>query len=84
MKGEDYAAQELAQQGLRRIRMAILRLLESHPCGLRNAQIAGLLDLRSSIKGRQRDYLTYSVLGGLMERGEVTHDPETKLFAKTK
>lgn len=58
----------------------ILRLLEAHPQGLRNAQIADALGLRSSIRDRQRDYLTYSVLGGLMARGSVTQDSETKLF----
>ena len=82
MKDTHVAARELAQEGLRHIQKAILMVLESNPQGLRNAQIADLLELRSS-KGNQKDYLTYSVLGGLMERGEVTHNPETKIFART-
>ena len=83
MKNTHVVARELAQEGLRHIQNAILMVLESNPQGLRNAQIADLLELRSSMKGNQKDYLTYSVLGGLMERGEVTHNPETKIFART-
>ena len=82
MKEANVAAQEFAQEGLRHIQMAILMVLESHPEGLRNSQIADLLDLRSSIRGSQQDYLTYSVLGGLMERGKVAHNTETKVFTK--
>ena len=73
----------LAREGLRHIEDAIMRLLAAHPQGLRSAQIADALGLRSSIRDRQRDYLTYSVLGGLMglmARGAVTQDSETKIF----
>ena len=38
--------------------------------------------LRSSIRDGQRNYLTYSVLGGLMARGEVVQNRETKVFNK--
>ena len=37
---DDTAARVLAQEGLRHIESAILMLLESHPDGLRNSQIA--------------------------------------------
>lgn len=74
------AAKVLAQEGLRHIERAILMLLEDHPAGLRNSQIADLLGLRSSIRGRQRNYLTYSVLGGLMDKGKVAQDREISTF----
>ncbi len=70
------AARMLVQEGLRHIEVAVLLLLKA----LRNAQIADTLGLRSSIRDRQRDYLTYSVLDGLMARGAVTQHSETKLF----
>ena len=73
---------ELAQTGLRQIEDAILGLLQRHPEGLRNAQIAELLNLRSDFDGRQKDYLTYSVLGGLLKRGRVARDQKTKAFSK--
>ena len=79
---EDTTAQRLAQEGLRSIEDAILMVLESNPAGLRNAQIADLLNLRSSFLGRQRDYLTYSILGGLLDRGLVARDEQTKLFIR--
>ena len=82
MTNDHPAAQVLAQEGLRHIESAILMLLELHPDGLRNSQIAALLGLRSSIRDGQRNYLTYSVLGGLMARGAVVQNRDTKLFTK--
>ena len=79
---DDAAARAIAQEGLRHIENAILSLLESNPDGLRNFQIADLLGLRSSFRDGQGNYLTYSVLGGLMARGEVVHDRDSKIFAK--
>ena len=75
-------SQQVAGTGLRQIEEAILGLFDLHPDGLRNFQIADLLALRSDFRGRQKDYLTYSVLGGLLAREEVTWDRETKKFAK--
>ena len=78
----DLEARGLAQGGLRLIEDAILQVLESHPEGLRNSQIAEVLGLRSAFRGRQQNYLTYSVLGGLLEDGRVVRDDQTKLFIK--
>ena len=79
---DDTAARVLAQEGLRHIESAIVMLLDAHPSGLRNSQIADALGLRSSIRDGQRNYLTYSVLGGLMARGAVVQNRETKVFTK--
>ena len=79
---DDDAARAVAQEGLRHIEDAVLTLLESHPAGLGNAQIADLLGLRSSIRNGHRNYLTYSVLGGLMASGVVAQDPHTKIFTR--
>ena len=73
----DAAARSLAQTGLRRIEDAILVLLHHNPHGLRNVQVAGL---HSIVRGGQRNYLTYSVLGGLVEQGRISWDAESKLF----
>lgn len=82
MVTSDTAARVLAQAGLRHIEQAILMLLDAHPNGLRNSQIADLLSLRSSIRDGQRNYLTYSVLGGMMSRGAVVPNRGTKVFSK--
>ncbi len=70
----------LAQTGLRRVEDAILELLQHNPQGLRNIQIADMLGLRSTHRGSQQNYLTYSVLGGLVEQGRISWDAESKLY----
>ena len=50
---------------------AILEYLRLHPEGAINNQIARDLGLESDFDGRQKNYLTYSLLGGLMSRGLV-------------
>jgi hypothetical protein len=72
---------EQAQAGLKQMQEAIVALLRRQPDGLRNAEIAEALSLRSDFRGRQKDYLTYSILGGLMRQGRVAWNQETKRFA---
>ena len=68
---DDPTAPRMAQEGLKQIEDAILRLLERNPGGLRNSQLADFLNLRSNFLGNQKDWLTYSVLGGLIAQGKV-------------
>ena len=68
---EDIAARELAQEGLLKIEDAIVRLLSRNPQGLGNSEIAGALNLTSDFRGNQRNYITYSVLGGLIAQDRV-------------
>ena len=70
----DAAAYAMAQEGLKQIEEAILRLLAVNPQGLRNFEIADSLGLRSDSSGNQRNYLTYSVLGNLTEEGKVVKE----------
>ena len=70
----DEVAHAIAQEGLRLIENAILRLLDVNSQGLRNIEIADSLGLRSSSQGNQRNYLTYSVLGNLIEDGKVVKE----------
>ncbi len=79
-KNANVSPLDQAQAGLESVEDAILILLQYHPDGLRNAEIADSLNLRSDFRGRQRDYLTYSVLGGLVSRGKLNWDSQTKLF----
>lgn len=57
-----------AAEGLQLLEDAILATLSAHPSGLYNSELARILGLESSHGGRHDNYLTYSVLGGLMER----------------
>lgn len=65
---------EQAAQGLAAIEDAIVKLLSEHPGGLTNSEIARELSLESDFAGRQKNYLTYSVLGGLMRRSIVKRE----------
>ncbi len=53
---------------------AILEYLRTRPDGAINNQIARDLGLESDFAGRQKNYLTYSLLGGLMRRGLVKRE----------
>jgi len=63
-----------AQQGLALLKGAILRLLAQKTDGLSNAEIADLLGLRSDYQGAQKDYLSWSVLGLLLNEGRVVRE----------
>jgi hypothetical protein len=64
-------AVERAQLGLEFMRAAILELAKANPEGITNSDAASLLGLRSDYRGRQKDYLSYSVLGLLLREGKV-------------
>lgn len=70
----DEVAHAIAQEGLRLIENAIHRLLDANSLGLRNLEIADSLGLRSSSQGNQRNYLTYSILGNLIQDGKVAKE----------
>ncbi len=53
---------------------AILEYLKARPEGAINNQIARDLGLESDFAERQKNYLTYSLLGGLMKRGLVKRE----------
>jgi hypothetical protein len=53
------------------LKEAILITLENHPEGLTNAQIADLLDIRSDYKGGNKDFLSWSVLGLLLNAQRI-------------
>jgi uncharacterized protein len=60
-----------AQQGLSLLKEAILEILANHPEGLQNAEIAEHLGLRSDYKGANKDYLSWSVLGLLLNNSQI-------------
>jgi DNA-binding IclR family transcriptional regulator len=78
----DKTVQSLAEEGLQQIEDAILELLENNPKGLRNVEIADMLNLHSSVLGGRRNYLTYSILGGLLADGRVVRDEKSRTYTK--
>ncbi len=65
---------DLAQEGVEKIKAAIVSLLGKHPDGLTNTQVTEELELQSDQDGKQKNYLTWSVLGLLMRDKRVVHD----------
>ncbi|MCY4625285.1 MAG: hypothetical protein OXC99_09850 [Chloroflexi bacterium] len=72
----------IAEEGRRTLEAAILRLLEAHPEGLKNVEVTSMLGLRSSFRGGHRNYLTHSLLGGLLTKGLVEQDEATLRYTK--
>ena len=72
--------QSLAQAGRRQNEDAILRLLDANPRGLRNVDIARGLNLSFDFQGNYKNQVTYGILGGLLDRGVISRDEQTKLF----
>jgi uncharacterized protein len=68
---------EIAQEGLKQLKQAVIALLKSRPDGLRNVEIASALGIRSDHDGKQEDYLSYSILGLLMRSGVVVKSDES-------
>ena len=64
-------AVEQAQMGLSMLKEAVAKLIDANPEGVTNSDVAGFLGLRSDYRGRQKDYLSYSVLGLLLREGRV-------------
>ncbi len=62
---------EKAQLGLAMLKDAVTELASANPNGVTNSDTASLLGLRSDYRGRQKDYLSYSILGLLMREGKV-------------
>ena len=67
-------ALKLARKGLQMLKKAILTFLAANPQGITNAQAARYLKLQSHFKGKQKDYLTWSVIGLLVNDDRITHE----------
>ena len=62
---------EKAQIGVELLKTAILEFVRANTSGVTNADAASLLGLRSDYRGRQKDYLSYSLLGLLLREGKL-------------
>jgi hypothetical protein len=63
--------EEKATQGLSLLKNAIKEVIANHPEGITNAEIAKVLGIQSDYKGANHDYLSWSILGLLLNAGEV-------------
>lgn len=60
-----------AEVGLELIENAILDFIKSSEDGMSNIQIAEELGLQSDIDGNHRNYLSWSILGNLINKEKV-------------
>jgi len=65
---------EMAQQALESLKAAILKQLAQHPKGIGNSELARQLGLESDFQGKQKNYLSWSVLGLLVNQGLVVFE----------
>lgn len=64
-------AVERAQLGLALLKASIHELAKANSEGILNSDAASILGLRSDYLGKQKDYLSYSVIGLLMREGKL-------------
>jgi len=69
---------ESAQGGLAQIKEAILTYLEMHPEGSTNADVGHALGLESDFEGEQAGYLSWSVLGLLVNEQRARYEKKGK------
>ena len=62
-----------AQEGLSQLKVAVIDFLRSRPNGATHAEICTELGLESSYEGKGINYLSYSVLGLLLEENRVAY-----------
>jgi hypothetical protein len=63
--------EQRAQVGLQQIEEAILALLEQHPEGLTNAEVARSLGIETGEAGEHRNMLSWSIIGRLIGSARV-------------
>jgi hypothetical protein len=73
---------EKAQLGLRFLRETTTEFIEANPNGITNSDLARYLDLHSDNNGKQKDYLTYSILGILMRDNLIFKDKDSRYKKK--
>jgi hypothetical protein len=66
-----YKIFDKVEQRLSLLKEAVLEIVNNHPKGLRNAEIADKLGIRSDYLGSNKEYLSWSVLGLLLNEGVI-------------
>lgn len=64
---------ENAQNGLGLIKEAIFKTIKQHPNGIANSEIVKLLMLQSDFEGNQKNYLSWSIIGLLVNEERIKY-----------
>ena len=65
--------QQQAEHGLKQLKQAIIGYIAAHPEGVTNAQVATDLQLESDFEGKHQNYLSWSILGILVNEGLIRY-----------
>ena len=75
---------EKAQVALELLKSAVLELAQANPEGITNSDTAKTLGLQSNYLGGSKDYLSWSLLGLLMQEGKMIRGEQKKHKATVK
>lgn len=67
-------AHEQVQEPLGQLKEAVVAYLADHPEGCSNVNVADALGLRSDFEGKNQDYLSWSILGFLVNENRVRYE----------
>lgn len=67
-------AKEKSIYAITLLKESILEVISKHPQGIGNSEIARILALESDFEGSQRNYLSWSVIGLLVNEGKVKYE----------
>jgi len=67
---------EKSREALFLLKSAILEIIKENPEGIGNNDIARKLELESDFEGNQKNYLSWSVIGLLVNEGLVKYKKE--------
>ena len=66
-------SQEKSIYAVSLLKEAILEIINKNPQGIGNSEIARLLELESDFEGSQKNYLSWSIIGLLVNEGKVKY-----------
>jgi len=66
-----------AKKGKQLLKRAIIGIVKDNP-GITNVEIAKKLDLQSDFEGSQKNYLSWSILGLLVNSGKISYKQDNK------
>lgn len=67
-------SQEKSKKAVALLKEAILEIIESANDGIGNSDIARVLELESDFEGKQKNYLSWSVFGLLVNEGKIRYE----------
>ncbi len=67
------AALDKSKEAVSLLKEAVLETIRQNPSGIGNSDIARRLNLESDFEGSQKNYLSWSVIGLLVNEGKVQY-----------